>query len=270
MADNALEFQAITADGNYVTANAKENPDLYWALKGGGPAAFAVILSTTYATYTDLPSAGVIININSTHTTDVNKFWTSVKTFHKYSNHFVESGLYAYFQIAPMRLHSQPILGINKTAAQLNATVKPLFDELDSLGLKYSTEVKEYKTFFDLYIDMFEDEGAGVTALTGGWAFAKDDVAKNNPAIVDAYKTTVDNGGIVVGHIWTQGKGATDSAVNPRFKNASSKVIAALLVAANATLAEKAKAQDTLANVIDASLRKAGPNGCAYINEVSL
>jgi hypothetical protein len=35
-ADNVLSFDAITAKGEYVTANAAENPDLFWALKGGG------------------------------------------------------------------------------------------------------------------------------------------------------------------------------------------------------------------------------------------
>lgn len=42
-ADNVLSLDAITAEGEYVTANAEENPDLYWALKGGGPGTFAVV-----------------------------------------------------------------------------------------------------------------------------------------------------------------------------------------------------------------------------------
>jgi FAD/FMN-containing dehydrogenase len=45
--DNVLSFDAITAEGKYVTANAKENPDLFWALKGGGPSSFAVVTSVT-------------------------------------------------------------------------------------------------------------------------------------------------------------------------------------------------------------------------------
>jgi len=269
VSDNALEFQVITAEGRFVTANAKENPDLYWALKGGGPGTYAVVLSTTFATFDDLPSTGLILDINSSHTSDMGLWWSGVRSFNKYSNHFVDAGLYVYFELMPLRLHVQPILAINQTAAQLNATVKPLLDELDKLGLKYSASVKEFKTFYDLYLDLFEDEQAGQTALTGGWAFSHADVAANNSAIVDAYKTTLDSGGIVIGHMWTQGKGVTDSAVNPRFKEASNKVIAALPVGAGASVAEKVKAQDTLTNVVDAALRKAGPGGCAYVNEVS-
>jgi len=32
-ADQALEFEAVTAKGEFVTANADMNPDLFWALR---------------------------------------------------------------------------------------------------------------------------------------------------------------------------------------------------------------------------------------------
>ena len=34
--DNLLSVELVTADGQVITASAEENPDLFWALRGGG------------------------------------------------------------------------------------------------------------------------------------------------------------------------------------------------------------------------------------------
>lgn len=39
--DNAVQFEVMLADGTFETANACENTDLFWALRGGGGKAWS-------------------------------------------------------------------------------------------------------------------------------------------------------------------------------------------------------------------------------------
>ncbi|HXQ12656.1 MAG TPA: FAD-binding oxidoreductase [Caulobacteraceae bacterium] len=50
-----IEAEVVTADGQIRTVNAARDPDLYWALKGGGGGNFAVVTRVTLQTH-DLPA----------------------------------------------------------------------------------------------------------------------------------------------------------------------------------------------------------------------
>ncbi|EAQ84293.1 hypothetical protein CHGG_10697 [Chaetomium globosum CBS 148.51] len=272
-ADNVLAFEAITASGHYVTANERQNADLFWALKGGGPASFAVILSVTMKTFPDIPSAGATLYINSTHTLDSDVWWNGTTAFHKWSNHFVDNGLYVYFEIMPLTFRARPFVGIGKSKAELQSIVQPLLDELTAKGLPFDFDIKDFPTFYDLYVDLFEPEAAGGSALTGGWMFNHEDVATNNDGIIEAFKTVLSPGpdlfGFMIGHLFNPGYGApkSNSATHPSWRNATNFIIAALPVAVGSSLAQKAELQNVLTNTIDEALRQASTSGCTYVNE---
>jgi hypothetical protein len=262
-----------------VTANERQNPDLFWALKGGGPASFAVILSVTMKTFPDIPSAGATLYINSTHINfDSDLFWQGVTAYHSYSNHFVDSGLYVYFEIAPFTFRARPFVGIGKTKAELQSIVQPLLDELTAKGVPFDFTIRDFPTFYDLYVDLFESETAGTSALTGGWMFNHHDVATNNDGIIEAFKTVMsprpespDVFGFMIGHLFNPGYGApkSNSATHPSWRNATNFVIAALPVPVGSSLAYKADMQNLLTNTMDEALRKASTSGCTYVNEVN-
>jgi FAD/FMN-containing dehydrogenase len=49
--DNVKSLQIVTADGQVRTCNSSQNPDLFWACRGGGGGNFGVVTSFTYRTH---------------------------------------------------------------------------------------------------------------------------------------------------------------------------------------------------------------------------
>ncbi len=56
-ASNLLEAEIVTADGVVRVVNARQHPDLFWALKGGGGGSFGVVTRLTVRTY-EAPTTG--------------------------------------------------------------------------------------------------------------------------------------------------------------------------------------------------------------------
>ncbi|KAK4454895.1 hypothetical protein QBC34DRAFT_288646 [Podospora aff. communis PSN243] len=279
-ADNVLSFDVVTASGVFTTANAHVNPDLFHALKGGGPASYAVILSMTVKTFPDVVSSGAELYLNTTHfgwgPDGVETYWKGVTAFHKWSNHIVDSGLYAYFEMytfaGPM-LRVRPFVGIGKTAAELDAILRPMLDEFDALNVPYEYAVKQFPTFYDLYIDMFEDEQSGQSALAGGWMFDHTDVAERNDEIIDAFKVAIaprpDVLVILIGHLFNPGHGmpVSNSATHPAWRNATNFIITTPIVPVDASWEYKMDIQNVLTWTMDEALRNASTSGCTYVNE---
>jgi hypothetical protein len=277
-ADNVLSFDAITAKGEYVTANAKENPDLFWALKGGGPSSFAVVVSIDVKTFPEVPTAGTILNINSTHTNDTKLFSKAWSIFHNLSNHYANNGMFVYFELGPGpgRLHVAPFVGPNMDKTKLATVLKPLFDQLDAAKVPYDTHTKAFPTFFEFYMDMFEDEQPNQNSIVGGRLFSQSDITEHGDQIADALLMATmpepTQLGFNIGHIVNPGHGVpvADNAIHPTWRNASSFVITNVIMSGTESWAVKKEREKFNTNVVGKALRDVSPNGASYVNEVSL
>lgn len=58
LADNMVSASVVLADGSLVVADEDSNPDLFWALRGGGGGTFGVVTSLTYRTWPAVTLAG--------------------------------------------------------------------------------------------------------------------------------------------------------------------------------------------------------------------
>ena len=47
-ADRVLQYRVVTPQGKYLTANACQNTDIFYALRGGGGGTFAIVMESTF------------------------------------------------------------------------------------------------------------------------------------------------------------------------------------------------------------------------------
>lgn len=78
---DALEsVRMVTADGRLVTASARQNPDLFWAVRGAG-ANFGVVTSATFKVY-DITNKGQVMVADLVYPATANHtFWRTLQSF---------------------------------------------------------------------------------------------------------------------------------------------------------------------------------------------
>ncbi|KAJ5909214.1 FAD binding domain-containing protein [Penicillium taxi] len=86
MADNAVEFEVVTADGEVRIINQCNDPDLFWAMRGGGGGTFAILTKYRIQVYPSLPIhtytftanfTGVSYNTNATENVALREILTA-------------------------------------------------------------------------------------------------------------------------------------------------------------------------------------------------
>ena len=133
-ADHVVAFQVVTANGRFITVSEASNPDLFWALRGGGGGTFAVIVSVIVRVHPKLNvvTAGWYLDASNNSLED---FWKGTKKFYEVFLDWAESGIYSFFimgnQPKPF-LSMAYLFAANHTAESYDKVVKPFFDYLDT------------------------------------------------------------------------------------------------------------------------------------------
>ncbi|RYP44074.1 hypothetical protein DL768_009433 [Monosporascus sp. mg162] len=150
-ADNVLEWDVITASGHRVTATPSQNPDLYWALSGGGTGVFAVILGVTVKAFPDgiVSAAGITFNITSSPSGDA--FWSAMEALHSSTPAWLDQNATAAYVLAGGTLSLQPLTLPDQSADAVRALIEPFLATLATLNIPYTLNITTFPSFLDLY-----------------------------------------------------------------------------------------------------------------------
>ncbi|CAF4503761.1 unnamed protein product [Rotaria sp. Silwood2] len=93
-ADQVLEFDVVTADGQRQTVNACQNKDLFWALRGGGGGSFAVVLSAVLRTF---PSPSMVSTLYSISAANETRYARFIRDFIRFMPTLADASYAGYF-----------------------------------------------------------------------------------------------------------------------------------------------------------------------------
>jgi FAD binding domain len=178
-ADNILEVNIVTPDGNLVTANACENEDLFWAVRGGGGSTFGVVMNVTERVYPQTPLAFIGMVILGLDATSTSGFYEAAATFLNQFPLLGDEGLMTYSFLSSGNATTPPqfisgFIGINKTVDETLALLEPIASTINSTyagNVIVYTNGSSFDTLFDWWSTSLDDNGSstpiGIDVLIG-------------------------------------------------------------------------------------------------------
>jgi FAD/FMN-containing dehydrogenase len=135
-ADQALEWEVVTADGRLRTASPTENADLYWALSGGGGGTYAVVLSVTVKAHPEMTTTSATLTFDGAGM--ATQFWKVVQTFIVDILPLIDAGAVAIWAIAGSTFSLTPISIPGGSQDQLQKVLAPTLALLERYNITYS------------------------------------------------------------------------------------------------------------------------------------
>ncbi|KAF2468315.1 FAD-binding domain-containing protein [Lindgomyces ingoldianus] len=265
-ADQVLEWEVVTATGELLTANAQNNSDLYWALRGGGGGTFGVVVAMTVKAFPDTFTSTATMTVLKNET-NADALYEGIGTFLQNLLSLVNSGATAVWVAAPFGFMLTPAMAPGIHQSELDEILKPTLDKFHQLGLETSYSSREHTTFLTAYNSLTESWNVS-NYNVGGRLIPRELVANNTAAITRVIRniserTLMSGVSYNVSHSVAS---PDDVAVNPYFR----KTLFSLTVGTPINYTDwsaTTAAQNEITHDFLPQVEKLTPNGGAYLNE---
>jgi hypothetical protein len=267
-ADQVLEYQVVTSNGQLVTANAQTNADLFWALRGGGGGTYGVVTSMTVKAFPDTTFSAAYLTVPKT-AANQDAFYASLGTFLEALPALVDAGAWAVYVDTPGAFLVSPVMVAGLSPQKLDGYLKPFTDKLTANGVTFIYSSDQYPNFLAAYQSMKLSWNVANDNL-GGRLMPREvlNTKQSTQAVVDAIRH-VGTQSTISGVAFNPAKGvksADDVAVNPYFR----KVLFSIVLGTELNYTDFASNptnQDQITNDFLPKFKALTPNGAAYLNE---
>ena len=163
-ADQVLEAQVVLASGRLVTASPCEYSDIFFAIRGGGPSSYGIVVSTVIKAYPTNKVAAQILGFAPLTPNDSSAFMDALAIVHQSYPNLSNSGFSGYgswsiYSPTPLVgnystgfIHTIAVFG--KTAAEAEkifASTAAQLQEYNGTSLYMTTRYLSFPTYFAYY-----------------------------------------------------------------------------------------------------------------------
>ena len=273
-ADNVLEWEVVTANGTHLTASPTSEPDLYWALSGGGGGTYGVIISMTTKMHQESQTGGASLEFNLT-TSDA--FWTAVDTLQTGVAPIVDTGAVILYEITNSSL-AVYLTAPDQSPSQIRSSLSYITNHLTNHSIPYALSITTDPTYFDYFQRYYGPLPNGiwqVAHLIGSRLIPHSVVAANSTALTDIYRNVTASGdwevvsiALNVSHA-VAGNAPSANAINPAWRDALLHTLAYSAWDWTAPEGVMAAREDVLTNQIQPMLDALTPGSGTYLNEAN-
>jgi FAD/FMN-containing dehydrogenase len=276
-ADQALGFEVVTSDGQFVTANKDTNADLYWALRGGGGGNFGVVTSVIMKVHRDVPVTSASWTFATGDNVTAQQFKAGMKAFFETFPDGADNGIYAYFSVfyiaGAMTFSMAPYFAADKNMTEAKALLAPWVAQMEDLKVPLDIDWQEFGSFYAAYNHSFPVEAVNNQGVaTASRMFPRENWANETiwNATYNALWSSLEAGNALIGYniapSWERG-GYTDAAVSPAWRNTIGFIITGIVTDMTQPWAEQLRQRQNFTDTIMQGWRDLTPGSGAYLSE---
>lgn len=176
--DNVLQVKIVTPDGELRVANACQNPDLFWAIRGGGGGTFGVVTEVTMKAYPSPQTSRHLFSLSLLDKNETSFFDLLAFVFGELPR-LKEGGMQGYSVLLPpfpgisaygagsaeywtyfwsFDVHDKP----NGTIEELISPITERLDPLNGSSILYTSAIQSERDFFTMWNSSIGDEPVAV------------------------------------------------------------------------------------------------------------
>jgi hypothetical protein len=176
-------------DGRHRTVSPKQDPDLYWALSGGGAGNWAVVLSVTVRAHRDGPVAGARFSFSRKNVTP-KVYWKAVEAWITHSATLNEIPGFRTMSRVTRSGFSLDIGSLpDASAADMQAALAPFHSTLASLNISLDTNETIQHPSYLAHFDDYGTDKADTRNTTVGSRLIPRDLVRNPKTLAPITET---------------------------------------------------------------------------------